>query len=72
MSFRSTRSSCDDYVPIVDRLMGNWECGYALDDEIAKFFDTSLAVLQPNSVDVSGIFLLGNTSGMNMTETYRH
>ena len=43
MSFRSTRSCCDDSVPIVDRLIGNLECGYALDDEMAKFFDIASA-----------------------------
>jgi len=73
MSSRSTGSSCDDSVPIVDRLMGNLECGYALDDEMAKFFDTALADLQQLLlIKVSGIFRLGNNSGMNMTETCRH
>ena len=68
MSFRSTRSSCDDSVPIVDRLMGNLACGYALDDEMAKFFDIPQLLL----IKVSGMFLVGNTSGMTMTETCRH
>ena len=65
MSFRLTRSSGENSVRIVDRLMGNLACGYALDDEMAKFFDIPQLLL----INVSWTFLLGNTSGMNMSET---
>jgi len=72
MSFRSTRSCCDDYVPVVDRLIGNLECGYALEDEMAKFFDIASADLQQLLlIKVSVILLLGDTSSMNMTEICR-
>ena len=43
MSLRSTRSCYDNSVAIVDRLIGNLECGYALDDEMVKFFDIASA-----------------------------
>ena len=73
MSFRSTRSSGDDSVPIIDRIMGNLACGFVLDNEMAKFFDTPLADLQQLLlIKVSEMFLLGNAPGMNMSETFRH
>ena len=70
MSFRLTRSSGENSVRIVDRLMGNLACGYALDDQMATCFDMHFDDLQQLLlINVSWTFLLGNTSGMNMSET---